>query len=34
MNFWIGVASKEHVQIGQDGGFAQLCHGKEQALKK
>lgn len=28
MKFWIGVASKEHVEIGVKGGFAQLCHGK------
>ncbi|WP_321383538.1 EVE domain-containing protein [uncultured Enterococcus sp.] len=28
MKFWIGVASKEHVEIGVEGGFAQLCHGK------
>lgn len=34
MNFWIGVASKEHVRVGQDGGFSQLCHGKEKALRR
>lgn len=26
--YWIGVASKEHVQKGVLGGFAQVCHGK------
>lgn len=26
--YWIGVASKEHVQRGILGGFAQVCHGK------
>jgi hypothetical protein len=26
--YWIGVASKEHVQNGVIGGFAQVCHGK------
>lgn len=25
---WVGVASREHVQIGIAGGFAQFCHGK------
>lgn len=25
---WVGVASKEHVQNGIEGGFAQFCHGK------
>src|ERR1700690_1340357 len=31
---WIGVASKEHVQRGVAGGFAQVCHGKAGPLKK
>jgi hypothetical protein len=26
---WVGVASREHVQIGIEGGFAQFCHGKQ-----
>lgn len=26
--YWIGVVSREHVQIGQGQGFAQFCHGK------
>lgn len=32
--FWIGVASREHVRIGTAGGFAQLCHGKAQPLRR
>ncbi|MDQ7862723.1 hypothetical protein RCO48_21920 [Peribacillus frigoritolerans] len=32
--YWIGVASRDHVMKGIDGGFAQLCHGKEAPLKK
>jgi EVE domain len=34
MKYWIGVASKEHVQRGVDGGFCQLCHGRAQPLKR
>ena len=34
MNFWIGVASKEHVIVGKEGGFCQLCHGKERPLER
>ena len=34
MKFWIGVASKEHVEKGIRGGFCQLCHGKEAPLKR
>ena len=30
--YWIGVASKEHVQKGIEGGFAQVCHGKQGPL--
>jgi hypothetical protein len=30
--YWIGVASKEHVQKGVKGGFAQVCHGKSGPL--
>ncbi len=26
--YWIAVASKEHVEKGVEGGFAQVCHGK------
>jgi len=32
--FWIGVASKEHVSWGVEGGFCQLCHGKAAPLKR
>ena len=34
MNYWIGVASRDHVARGVAGGFCQLCHGKAQALKR
>lgn len=30
--YWIGVASKEHVQRGIKGGFCQICHGKRGPL--
>lgn len=33
MNFWMGVASAEHARAGRDGGFAQLGHGKHEAVK-
>ena len=26
---WVGVASREHVHFGIEGGFAQFCHGKQ-----
>ena len=32
-NYWIGVASYDHVRVGVEGGFAQLGHGKASALK-
>ena len=32
--YWIIVASREHVQIGAAGGFAQACHGKAAPLKR
>lgn len=32
--YWIIVASKEHVEKGVEGGFAQACHGKATPLKK
>lgn len=32
--YWIGVASRDHVMRAVQGGFAQLCHGKEAPLKK
>ena len=34
MRYWIGVASKEHVQKGVEGGFCQLCHGKARPLQR
>ena len=34
MNFWIGVGSKEHVVIGEDGGFSQVCHDKDKPLRR
>lgn len=32
--YWIGVASRQHVHRGVAGGFAQLCHGKAQPLRR
>lgn len=32
--YWLGVVSKEHVQKGVKGGFAQVCHGKRAPLAK
>ncbi len=32
--YWIGVASKDHVLKGVQGGFCQLCHGKNSLLKR
>lgn len=34
MKYWIGVASKSHVEIGMAGGFCQLCHGKHAPLNR
>ncbi len=31
--FWIGTVSREHVERGKTGGFAQLCHGKQAPLQ-
>jgi EVE domain len=33
-HYWIGVASKDHVSKGVEGGFCQLCHGKSNPLKR
>ena len=33
-NFWIGVVSKEHVDIGVAGGFTQVNHGKAGPLER
>ncbi len=32
--YWIAVASREHVLRGVVGGFAQVCHGKQDPLKR
>ena len=32
--YWIGVASKDHVMRGVEGGFCQLGHGKKTALTR
>jgi len=32
--FWIGVASRDHVNVGVKGGFVQLNHGKEAAVRR
>ena len=34
MSAWLGVVSRAHVERGVMGGFAQLCHGKEQPLRR
>jgi len=34
MQYWIIVASKDHVQRGLDGGFIQANHGKATSLKR
>ncbi len=34
MRYWIIVASKDHVQVGNEGGFCQTCHGKKWPLEK
>lgn len=31
---WLGVVSRSHVWRGVEGGFAQVCHGKVQPLRK
>jgi hypothetical protein len=33
-NYWIGVVSKDHVDIGTAGGFTQLNHGKATPLER
>ena len=32
--FWIGVVSREHVQLGVKGGFIQLGHGKKAPVQR
>ena len=34
MKYWLGVVSKNHVMIGVEGKFAQVCHGKSGPLKR
>lgn len=31
---WIAVASAEHVQLGREAGFMQVCHGKAAPLRR
>lgn len=30
----MGVASKNHIELGKEGGFCQFCHGKQPPAKK
>ena len=32
--YWIGIAARDHVMIGVEGGFCQLAHGKKTPVKK
>lgn len=34
MSAWLGVVSRAHVRLGVAAGIAQLCHGKEQPLRR
>jgi hypothetical protein len=34
VNAWLGIVSRAHVLRGVTGGFAQLCHGKAQPLRR
>ena len=34
MKYWIAVASAEHVAIGREHGFMQVCHGKAAPLRR
>ncbi|MBR1216709.1 EVE domain-containing protein [Bradyrhizobium sp. U87765 SZCCT0131] len=34
MSAWLGVVSRAHVRRGVAGGFAQLCHGNAQPLRR
>lgn len=33
-NYWIGVVSRAHVQLGVQGGFVQLNHGKKAPVSR
>jgi hypothetical protein len=32
--YWVGVASREHALAGAQGGFCQVCHGKQAPLAR
>lgn len=32
--YWVSTVSKEHVMIGVEGGFCQVCHGKRTPLAR
>lgn len=32
--YWISTVSREHVLVGKDGGFCQVCHGKKGPLAR
>jgi EVE domain len=34
MKNWVAVASAEHVRLGREQGFMQVCHGKAAPLKR
>ncbi len=34
MKYWIGVVSRQHVKIGEKGGFCQLNHGKAAPMRR
>lgn len=34
MQYWIIVASRDHVKTGVEGGFCQACHGKKWPMDK
>ena len=34
VNYWIGVVSRSHIEIGVRGGFMQLNHGKKAPLQR
>jgi hypothetical protein len=34
INYWIGVVSRSHIQIGVRGGFMQLNHGKKAPVQR
>lgn len=33
-NYWLTVASRDHVQVGLAGGFIQVCHGKRAPMAR